>query len=48
MGKNIKNTHVPVEIEFTDGYQKRFTEAILKIYEKRRKENSSTKDDKSA
>lgn len=27
-----------VEIEFTPGYQQRFTRAILKIYEKRERE----------
>ena len=26
---------IPVEVEFTDGYQTRFTEAILKIYSNR-------------
>ena len=28
---------INVQVEFTEGYQKRFTEAIMKIYEKRRK-----------
>lgn len=26
---------IPVEVEFTDGYQERFTIALLKIYEKK-------------
>lgn len=26
---------IPVEVEFTEGYQKRFTYAILKIYSNR-------------
>ena len=30
---------VPLEVTFTEGYQERFTKLILKIYEKRMKEN---------
>lgn len=30
------NTTVPIEVEFTEGYEERFTLAILRIYEKRR------------
>ena len=30
---------VPLEVTYTEGYQKRFTTLILKIYEKRIKEN---------
>lgn len=26
---------IPVIVEYTEGYEKRFTEAIMKIYEKR-------------
>lgn len=32
---------VPIEVEFTEGYQERFTKAILKIYEKRLKEEKN-------
>lgn len=28
---------VPIEVEFTDGYQERFTKAIMKIYYAREK-----------
>lgn len=35
MGKNKETIKVPIEVEFTDGYQERFTEAVLKIYAKR-------------
>lgn len=31
-------TTVPIEVEFTEGYKERFTKAILKIYEKRKRE----------
>lgn len=51
MKKTTNATKVSIEIEFTDGYQERFTNAILKIYEKRiRQENHyiGSKDDKSA
>lgn len=33
--KQQKNRKIEVEIVFTDGYEQRFTKAILKIYEKR-------------
>ena len=29
---------IPVEVEFTEGYQERFTAAVLKIYAKRVRE----------
>ena len=51
MGKNIKKSKIPIEVEFTDGYQKRFTNAILKIYEKRIRQEeqiANNNDDKSA
>ena len=35
MRGNIKKTKIPVEVEFTDGYQERFTVAVLKIYASR-------------
>lgn len=36
MGKSIqKGKKIPVELVLTDGYQKRFTGELLKIYEKR-------------
>lgn len=35
MRKNTKKSKVPVEVEFTDGYQERFTAAVLKIYSNR-------------
>ncbi len=35
MKKNTNTTKIPIEIKFTEGYQERFTNAILKIYEKR-------------
>lgn len=50
--KKITNaTKVSIEVEFTDGYQERFTNAILKIYEKRarqEKHHEGSGDDKSA
>jgi len=30
---------VPLEVTYTEGYQERFTKLVLKIYEKRRREN---------
>lgn len=33
--KKQKNNEIPIEVEFTEGYQERFTKAILKIHEKR-------------
>lgn len=30
---------VPLEVTYTEGYQKRFTELILRIYEKKMREN---------
>lgn len=33
-----EKTPIPVEVEYTDGYQQRFTKAILDIYEKRKRE----------
>ncbi len=50
MGK-LEKTSIPVEVEFTDGYEERFTAAIMKIYEKiiRREEKiRGEKDNKSA
>ncbi len=48
MEKN-KDKKISVEVEFSDGYQERFTNAIMKIYEKRiRKGESFQRDDKSA
>lgn len=39
--ENRKN--IPVEVELTDGYEKRFTTAILKIYEKRKRQQDKEK-----
>lgn len=48
MEKN-KDKTILVEVEFSDGYQERFTNAIMKIYEKRiRKGEPLQRDDKSA
>ncbi len=33
-----KTKTVPVEVTYTEGYEKRFTETILRIYEKRKRE----------
>lgn len=35
MGKAKKKEirKIPIEIEYTEGYEQRFTEAVLKIYE---------------
>lgn len=33
-----KTSKVHIEVEYTDGYKERFTKAILKIYEKRKKD----------
>lgn len=38
LGKSKETIKVPIEVEFTDGYQERFTEAVLKIYAKRLQE----------
>lgn len=38
MNKTKDKPTVPVKVTFTEGYEKRFTEAILKIYAKRMKE----------
>ena len=36
--KANKSVHkIPIEIEFTEGYEQRFTAAMLKIYENRRR-----------
>ncbi len=47
MGK-YKDKKIHVKVEFSDGYQERFTNAIMKIYEKRiRKGEPFQKDNKS-
>ena len=38
MATKKERTRPKVEIEFTPGYEQRFTRAILKIYEKRERE----------
>lgn len=48
MKKNMEKSKIPVEIEFTDGYQKRFTVEVLKIYEKRRMREEQVKNNQSA
>ena len=45
MGKS-KKTKISVEVEFTDGYQERFTAAIMKIYEKRIRQKEKIRDEK--
>ena len=35
MKKNRENKKITVNVTFTEGYEKRFTQAILKIYENR-------------
>lgn len=35
MGKK-ERPKIDIQVELTEGYQQRFTEAIMKIYEKRR------------
>ena len=40
MEKN-KDKKISVEVEFSDGYQERFTNAIMKIYEKRTRTGES-------
>lgn len=50
MGES-KKTKIPVEVEFTDGYKERFTVAIMRIYEKRIRQEEKIrgeKDNKSA
>lgn len=41
MRKTTEKPKIPVEVEYTEGYEKRFTEAILKIYAKRLKESKN-------
>lgn len=50
MQKNIMPKKISVSVEFTDGYQERFTTAILKIYERRMKQGKQfeSKSNKSA
>ncbi len=51
MKKSMMPKKISVSVEFTDGYQQRFTTAILKIYEKRTKQGkqfSESKNNKSA
>lgn len=36
-----KNTPVKVDVTFTEGYEKRFTAEILKIFAKREKEKTA-------
>ncbi|MDE7477431.1 MAG: hypothetical protein K2M91_05700 [Lachnospiraceae bacterium] len=45
MGKDREKTKVSVEIEFTEGYQERFTTAIMKIFEKRIREEQNRRED---
>lgn len=48
---NKTKKEISVEVEFTDGYQERFTAAIMKIYEKRMRKgelNESGQNNKSA
>ena len=40
---NNKKEKVPVEIEFTEGYEKRFTAAVLKIYADRKNKETKKK-----
>lgn len=40
--KKNEREKIPIEIELTDGYQKRFTSEILKIYEKRLSQEEQT------
>lgn len=40
MRKVKEKRKIRVEVEFTEGYQERFTREILKIYEKRLKKES--------
>lgn len=48
MRENIKKNSrkIPVEIEFTSGYEQRFTAAILKIYSDRKRMVSQELKDK--
>lgn len=41
MRKNTEKPKIPVEVEYTEGYEKRFTEAILNIYAKREREDKN-------
>ena len=47
MDKNKKVDAIPVEVEFSDGYQERFTAAVMKIYEKRLQRGESIRIEKS-
>lgn len=38
MGKRNRNKPVRVEVEFTEGYIERFTLEIMKMYEKRKRQ----------
>lgn len=33
----MDRTEIEVQVEFTDGYRERYTEAVLKVLEKRKK-----------
>lgn len=46
MGKKTEGAKIPVKVEFTDGYQERFTTAIMKIYEKRIRQEEKIRDEK--
>lgn len=35
MRKKAERPEIPLEVEYTDGYQERFAAALLKIYAKR-------------
>lgn len=41
MKRKTEKAKIPVEVEYTEGYQERFTSAILKIYAKRRAESEA-------
>ena len=38
MKKKKERAQIPIEVEYTEGYEQRFTAAILKIYSKRLRE----------
>lgn len=44
--KDVVKAQIPVEVEFTDGYEERFTVAIMKIYEKRIRQEEKIRDKK--
>lgn len=46
MSKKTEGAKIPVEVEFTDGYQERFTTAIMQIYEKRIRQEGQLKKEK--